>query len=36
VALYILSIADATRKHRDLELGMSTRGALSLYRAAQA
>jgi MoxR-like ATPase len=36
VALYVLAIADATRKHRDLELGMSTRGALSMYRAAQA
>jgi MoxR-like ATPase len=36
VALYVLAIAEATRKHRDLELGMSTRGALAMYRAAQA
>jgi len=36
VARYILEIADATRQHRDLELGVSTRGALAMYRAAQA
>ena len=36
VARYILALADATRKHRELELGMSTRGALAMYRAAQA
>jgi MoxR-like ATPase len=36
VARYILAIATATRQHRDLELGVSTRGALAMYRAAQA
>jgi len=36
VARYILAIATATREHRDLELGVSPRGALALYRAAQA
>jgi MoxR-like ATPase len=36
VARYLLEIAHATRRHRDLTLGISTRGALSLYRAAQA
>lgn len=36
VARYVLQIAAATRQHRDLELGVSTRGALSMYRAAQA
>ena len=36
VARYILAIAPATREHRDLELGVSPRGALALYRAAQA
>ena len=36
IARYILELATATRGHRDLELGVSTRGALALYRAAQA
>jgi len=36
VARYILKLAAATRDHRDLELGVSPRGALSIYRAAQA
>ncbi len=36
IARYILELAGATRAHRDLELGVSTRGALGLYRAAQA
>ncbi|MDP2683413.1 MAG: MoxR family ATPase [Deltaproteobacteria bacterium] len=33
---YILSIADATRKSLKLRLGVSPRGAMMLYRAAQA
>jgi len=32
---YILDIVDATRNHDELALGVSTRGALTLYRAAQ-
>lgn len=36
IADYILDIIAATRKHPDLSLGVSTRGALTLYRAAQA
>jgi MoxR-like ATPase len=32
---YILEIVTATRKHDDLALGVSTRGALTLYRAVQ-
>jgi MoxR-like ATPase len=36
VARYVLELVGATREHRDLELGVSTRGALALYRAAQA
>lgn len=36
VARYILKLAAATRDHRDLDLGVSTRGALAMYRAAQA
>jgi len=32
---YILDIVDATRKHDDLDLGVSTRGAITLYRAVQ-
>lgn len=36
VARYVLKIAEATREHRELELGVSTRGALAMYRAAQA
>jgi MoxR-like ATPase len=36
VARYVLRIAAASRNHRDLELGASTRGALAMYRAAQA
>ncbi len=33
---YVLDIVDATRTSDDLHVGVSTRGALSLYRAAQA
>ena len=33
---YVLNIAEATRNCDDLHVGVSTRGALSLYRAAQA
>lgn len=32
---YMLDIITATRTHKDLELGVSTRGAIILYRAAQ-
>lgn len=33
---YLLAIITATREHPELTLGVSTRGALTLYRAAQA
>jgi MoxR-like ATPase len=33
---YILDIVEATRNHPELALGVSTRGALTLYKAAQA
>jgi MoxR-like ATPase len=33
---YIVDLADATRRHRDLLLGVSPRGALALQRAARA
>jgi MoxR-like ATPase len=33
---YILDLVEATRKHRDVYLGGSTRAALGLYRASQA
>jgi MoxR-like ATPase len=33
---YLLDIVTATRSHADLHLGVSTRGALTLYRAVQA
>jgi MoxR-like ATPase len=33
---YLLDIVDATRKHEELHLGVSTRGALTLFRAVQA
>jgi MoxR-like ATPase len=36
VARYLLELVAATRRHRDLALGISPRGALALYRAAQA
>jgi len=36
LADYILDIVEATRQHKELALGVSTRGALTLYRAAQA
>jgi MoxR-like ATPase len=36
LADYILDLIDGTRGHPDLALGASTRGALALYRAAQA
>jgi len=32
---YLLDIVEATRSHDELQLGVSTRGALTLYRAAQ-
>ena len=32
---YLLDIVEATRNHGELELGVSTRGALTFYRAAQ-
>ena len=32
---YLLDIVEATRTHADLQVGVSTRGALMLYRAAQ-
>lgn len=33
---YLLDLVDATRQSEDLHVGVSTRGALSLYRASQA
>jgi MoxR-like ATPase len=36
VAEYLLRIVAATREHRAVDLGVSPRGALSLFRAAQA
>ena len=33
---YLLKIVEATRKHESLELGVSPRGSLALFRAAQA
>jgi MoxR-like ATPase len=33
---YLLDLVEATRKCDELSVGVSTRGALSLYRAAQA
>ncbi|MCA9265480.1 MAG: MoxR family ATPase [Planctomycetales bacterium] len=36
IAEYLLEIVEATRKCDELHVGVSTRGALSLYRAAQA
>ncbi|MGH8655024.1 MAG: AAA family ATPase [Gammaproteobacteria bacterium] len=36
VSKYLLRLVHATRHHPQLELGVSTRGALSCYRAAQA
>ena len=33
---YIVALVEATRKHEDIELGISTRGMLALLRAAQA
>jgi MoxR-like ATPase len=35
IADYLLDIVDATRKSNDLHVGVSTRGALALYRASQ-
>lgn len=35
VSEYLLDIVTATRNHEELELGVSTRGALTLYRAVQ-
>jgi MoxR-like ATPase len=32
---YILDLAEATRKHDELDLGVSTRGAITLYHATQ-
>jgi MoxR-like ATPase len=36
VGRYLLRVVRATRDHKDLELGVSPRGALALFRAAQA
>src|SRR5262249_40107360 len=36
VAEYLLRVVGKTRDHRDVELGVSPRGALALFRAAQA
>jgi MoxR-like ATPase len=36
VARYLLSVVTATREHKDIALGASPRGALALFRAAQA
>lgn len=36
VARYLLRLVRATREHADLEIGVSPRGALALFRAAQA
>ena len=36
VALYMLRLVEQTRSHPEIELGVSTRGALSLFRASQA
>ncbi|MEO8276586.1 MAG: MoxR family ATPase [Thermoanaerobaculia bacterium] len=36
LADYILSLAESTRRSEEFQLGISTRGALGLYRAAQA
>ncbi|PKN49686.1 MAG: magnesium chelatase [Deltaproteobacteria bacterium HGW-Deltaproteobacteria-20] len=36
VAGYLLRVVDATRKHGDLEVGVSPRGGLALFRASQA
>jgi MoxR-like ATPase len=36
VSRYLLKLTHATRNHRHLQLGLSPRGALALYRAAQA
>ena len=33
---YLVELADASRRHRDLALGMSTRATLSLQRVARA
>ena len=35
IADYLLDIVHATRRSEDLHVGVSTRGALTLYRAAQ-
>lgn len=36
VARYLLSLVSATRRHPEVELGVSPRGSLALFRAAQA
>lgn len=36
LADYLLDIVEATREHAEIQLGVSTRAALSLYRASQA
>lgn len=36
VAGYIMDIVEATRKHKHIRIGASTRGALALYKASQA
>lgn len=35
IADYLLNLVHATREHEDVRVGVSTRGALTLYRAAQ-
>ena len=35
ISQYILDIVDGTREHTELQVGVSPRGAISLYRAAQ-
>ena len=36
VALYLVHLVERTRNHPEIDLGVSTRGALALFRAAQA
>jgi MoxR-like ATPase len=36
ISEYILDVISATRRHEELSLGVSTRGAITLYRAVQA
>jgi MoxR-like ATPase len=36
VGRYLLRLVEETRRHKEIEIGVSPRGALALYRAAQA